>query len=167
VLAQSALIVGGTAKTIRRVEMGLLETLILFRPGDSKVSRCGIHRWVWEGLFATMRLSSSNHGEQEPDAALPHREKQREYDRKYSASEKGRAREARKYERRKMESPEKLKARYAVRYAVRTGKLVKMPCWCGDLSEAHHEDYSKPLEVQWLCKKHHDQLHIERNALVS
>ena len=26
-------------------------------------------------------------------------------------------------------------------------------------SEAHHEDYTKPLEVIWLCKTHHGELH--------
>lgn len=30
--------------------------------------------------------------------------------------------------------------------------------------EAHHDDYSRPLEVRWLCRIHHDEYHInERN----
>jgi len=55
------------------------------------------------------------------------------------------------------EHPEKLIARNAVAYALETGTLKRLPCEvCGSIStEAHHEDYSKPLEVMWLCTLHH------------
>lgn len=55
----------------------------------------------------------------------------------------------------------KLRAREAAKKAVKRGKLLKQPCWCcGDLeSEAHHPDYSAPLDVVWLCKKHHREIH--------
>lgn len=48
-----------------------------------------------------------------------------------------------------------------VMYAVQQGQLIKEPCEvCGDVnSEAHHDDYDKPLEVRWLCRKHHNELH--------
>ena len=57
--------------------------------------------------------------------------------------------------------PEKKVARTAVSNAVRDGRLKKMPCKvCGvERVEAHHEDYAKPLEVVWLCKKHHAAIH--------
>ena len=57
--------------------------------------------------------------------------------------------------------PFKERARLAVRNAVRRGKLTKAPCEvCGDpKSEAHHEDYTKPLDVIWLCRKHHRNAH--------
>ena len=56
--------------------------------------------------------------------------------------------------------PEKIKAHRTVSYAIRRGRLVKGPCeWagveCRGRIEAHHDDYTKPLEVRWLCKKHH------------
>ncbi len=66
------------------------------------------------------------------------------------------------YNRRPDQIP-KMNARYALRYAVITGKLEKKPCEvCSEpKSEGHHEDYSKPLEVVWLCRPHHAGLHKE------
>lgn len=67
----------------------------------------------------------------------------------------------------------KSQARYAVRNAINTGKLTRLPCrTCGEIkSQAHHEDYSKPLEVAWLCAKHHMELHrrcnLNKKALMS
>lgn len=57
--------------------------------------------------------------------------------------------------------PEKYRARYMVHNAVRDGRLERKPCEvCGAInSEGHHEDYSKPLEVRWLCRVHHEELH--------
>ena len=53
--------------------------------------------------------------------------------------------------------PERVAAHRAVAKALRNGTLIKKPCEvCGDTnSEAHHNDYSKPLDVKWLCIKHH------------
>lgn len=52
-----------------------------------------------------------------------------------------------------------------VNYALNTGKLTKLPCEvCGsEKVVAHHEDYSRPLEVTWLCREHHGQRHREIN----
>ncbi len=30
---------------------------------------------------------------------------------------------------------------------------------CEELGERHHDDYSKPYEIRWLCRKHHKILH--------
>ena len=66
------------------------------------------------------------------------------------------------YQRRRRKlSPEKQRAHDAVRNAVKRGDLVREPCEvCGvEPSQAHHEDYSKPLDVRWLCFKHHRAEH--------
>jgi hypothetical protein len=57
--------------------------------------------------------------------------------------------------------PEKASARSILAGAVRRGKVNRLPCEvCGNpKSEAHHEDYSKPLEVIWLCREHHLERH--------
>ena len=53
---------------------------------------------------------------------------------------------------------------YANVYCQR-GKIPRKPCLvCGSKNvEKHHPDYSKPLEVIWMCRKHHLELH--RNQL--
>jgi len=62
--------------------------------------------------------------------------------------------------------PERLKASYMVGNAIRDGKLIRQPCLvCGGKSEAHHPDYSHPLDVVWLCPSHHKAAHaIARNT---
>lgn len=54
-------------------------------------------------------------------------------------------------------NPEKVKAHAEVQSAIKNGKMARHACEvCGNtVSEAHHHDYSKPLDVWWLCKKHH------------
>jgi hypothetical protein len=55
----------------------------------------------------------------------------------------------------------KIKAHSLLHTEVRAGRIVKQPCEvCGKRRvEAHHDDYTKPLDVRWLCKKHHMELH--------
>lgn len=52
----------------------------------------------------------------------------------------------------------------------RRGKVIKQPCSsCGsEQAEKHHEDYSKPLEVKWLCRPCHIQEHnVIRGTLIN
>ncbi len=63
-------------------------------------------------------------------------------------------------------NPVKRAAHSAVSNAVRDGRLTKQPCEvCGATTkvEAHHPDYSKPLDVQWLCFRHHREVHGNRH----
>ena len=52
-------------------------------------------------------------------------------------------------------NPLKVKAHRAVFVAVRSGALIPQLCFCGKKGEAHHPDYTKPLDVLWYCKPHH------------
>jgi superfamily II helicase len=55
----------------------------------------------------------------------------------------------------------KTMAHLKVKRAIEKGLLSKKPCEvCGNqIAEAHHRDYSKPLNVQWLCRQHHAEIH--------
>lgn len=60
-------------------------------------------------------------------------------------------------------NPEKRQAHALVRKAVKSGELVK-PSVCEDCDrssrlDAHHHDYTKPLQVRWLCKWCHRKVH--------
>lgn len=62
----------------------------------------------------------------------------------------------------KLKYPEKVQARIKARYAIKKGILIKQPCLlCGNSVkvEAHHEEYTKQLDVKWLCVKHHNFRH--------
>lgn len=58
-------------------------------------------------------------------------------------------------------NPEKHSAHLAMRKAIRRGELIPQPCAvCGmEKVEGHHHDYKFPLQVEWLCKKHHLKAH--------
>lgn len=83
----------------------------------------------------------------------------REYDRK-----RGSRQDQEYRERYRLAFPKKYRAQSMVGNAVRDGKLFREPCYvCGreDTVHAHHDDYSRPLNVRWLCAAHHKQWHQE------
>ena len=47
--------------------------------------------------------------------------------------------------------------------AIKSGKLKREPCKiCGKIEvEGHHLDYSKPLEIIWLCREHHREADVK------
>jgi hypothetical protein len=97
---------------------------------------------------------------------LPHRIQMRA---EYAATDRGRKRGAAAKQAWAERNPEKLKAQWAAQNAVRDGRLKrKTECEvCGSEKniEKHHDDYSKPLEVRWLCKKHHWEADRKRSSL--
>ena len=86
--------------------------------------------------------------------AMPHRVEARKAYRNTPAGRLSKAGE-------KLRSPVKHAARQECRYAVRRGILTRQPCEvCGaEKAQAHHDDYGKPLDVRWLCSKHHAEWH--------
>ena len=64
----------------------------------------------------------------------------------------------------RLNNPNKYSAHILVNNAVRSGKINKGACEiCGVFIgvHAHHDDYSKPLDVRWLCPEHHNKWHKE------
>ena len=91
-------------------------------------------------------------------ATAPHRVAARK---EYANTPRGRERQragARAYLAR---NPVKYAAKIACSNAIRDGRLVRQPCEvCADeRAQAHHDDYSKPLDVRWLCVSHHAEWH--------
>lgn len=83
----------------------------------------------------------------------------------YNAREDVRARNANRARERIRRPEERIKheARWAARRAVAAGGLVRKPCeQCGAQAQAHHDDYARPLDVRWLCRKHHNAAHHRR-----
>lgn len=66
-------------------------------------------------------------------------------------------------ERYKVTHPYHQRARESVRRALLKGILIRLNfcqlCGCFSSTHAHHSDYSKPLQVCWLCKACHDKVH--------
>lgn len=63
-------------------------------------------------------------------------------------------------------NPIKRASHVMVGNAIRDGRLIRQPCEvCGEFAQAHHDDYSKPLEVRWLCTTHHAEWHKHNTPL--
>ena len=80
--------------------------------------------------------------------------------RRYIGSQKSKDREKLKYlTDAKFRTRKRAMAR--VKYHVGVGNIKKLPCEiCGNKkTHAHHCDYNYPLNVKWLCEKHHIEWH--------
>ena len=79
---------------------------------------------------------------------------------KYRKTEKGRENTRKAVYKSINKHRDKHNARAKVYQGLKRGNLLKQNCPCGsEKSEAHHEDYSKPLEVIWLCRSCHSDEH--------
>lgn len=93
------------------------------------------------------------------ESARRHRAAKRANNNAYSA--RNSANRAEKTAAYKARHPERRAAHQAVQTAVRNGSLNAAPCEvCGaEKAAAHHEDYGRPLSVNWLCHAHHMERH--------
>ena len=82
---------------------------------------------------------------------------------KYHQSKKGRTSRSLCSKRYMSKNPKITKAHQAVIRAIKNGVIKRMPCViCGATkTHGHHEDYNKPLEVIWLCPKHHKERYCD------
>jgi hypothetical protein len=77
--------------------------------------------------------------------------------------ERRRLSERRNYKKRRERYYEQIRARQLLADALHAGKMQR-PKHCEDCGtegkvHGHHEDYGKPLEVEWLCRPCHEQRH--------
>lgn len=97
-------------------------------------------------------------------AGLPHRVAAREA---YAQTPEGKAAAIRAKRAFIERNPIKRAAHVMVGNALRCGRLTRQPCEvCGvEKAQAHHDDYSKPLDVRWLCTTHHAEWHKHNTPL--
>lgn len=77
---------------------------------------------------------------------------------RYSLSNKNESLSRARY---RLKYPEKYNAEKILLRARQKGEIIQQPCIiCGNIkSQAHHENYNKPLDIIWLCRKCHIALH--------
>jgi len=85
----------------------------------------------------------------------------REYEKKRFQDPERKARVTEYFRKMRQNNPDKFKARTKLNNAVRDGVIAREPCEvCGHHKvEAHHPDYNEPLNVKWLCRRHHLEEH--------
>jgi len=99
-----------------------------------------------------------------PSVIKSHREAERRRHQIVNHTEKYRIANNLRKKRSYYRNPQKQKARVILYRAIRDNLIQRRPCEeCGSTIriEAHHADYSKPLEVEWLCGQHHRMRHPE------
>ena len=105
-----------------------------------------------------------------------HRDHRLEWQRRYreesrsaviASGKKSKAKRAEEIRQKKRSSrllePQKHRAQDVSKKAIANGILVPGECeiatGCLGAVQGHHDDYSKPLEVRWFCRRHHQQWH--------
>ena len=109
------------------------------------------HRWMADGRLNKCKECTKRDVRENYRGTL---EKRRLYEHKRQQTPERRAKQLEYMRTARAKNPARYKANTLVNVAVRDGRLLRQPCSkCGstDRVQAHHPDYSKPLEVEWLC----------------
>ena len=136
-----------------------MKTKICFKCSEEKlISNFYKHKGTTDGRLNKCKKCTKK------DATL-HRRKNIEYYRAYDRA-RGSRQSISDIRRYRKENPEKYAAHIALNNAIRDGKITKQPCQkCKSKFDihGHHKDYSKPLEVNWLCNVCHANLPRGKN----
>jgi hypothetical protein len=100
----------------------------------------------------------SRKSKEDPEWLIRRLDQAREFSRKHLALRSP------KSNKRRPRDPLKTKAQATLRKAVLNGSIKPLPCEvCGSSQKVHghHEDYNRPLDVNWLCQKHHHLRHMD------
>lgn len=90
----------------------------------------------------------------------------KEYKKPYNQLGKKRCNELHKKYRKDPKLRKRHLARDKASREIKSGRLARGNCIVckAPNAQAHHEDYSKPLEITWLCASHHRQHHDQLKA---
>lgn len=96
-----------------------------------------------------------------PEVRKRKREARVKHDQKRAGSPRFKATKRAIQKRQRERYPERYGARLFLNAAVLLGFVTRGPCaQCGKTpTDGHHHDYSKPLDVTWLCRSCHMRLH--------
>lgn len=84
---------------------------------------------------------------------------------RYQATDAGKASVTKSKKKWQSQNPEKRAAHVLLGNRIRDGHIIKpsncQECGATGKIHGHHEDYAKPLEVEWLCPQCHTNRHKE------
>ncbi len=128
----------------------------------NKTTKDGLNHWCKPCVLASNKLSYIKNIEKYKEWNRVNKEKNRVWAKTSYKRRKANGKIDEYLEKCNPENKQMRKAISRANKVLRKGGIKKMPCEvCGEAKvDMHHEDYSKPLDVTWLCRSHHKQVHV-------